>query len=80
MINLFIETNIGANDSAVALEIEATDCEYNGWQFEVVQFEGCTKQEACQWVRENQSKLLKKVNEKIRENRDEAVLAAADID
>jgi len=79
MLNIFIETNIGADDKQVAIEIEAFACEVNGWQFSVADFEGCDKQEACQWVRDNQKKLEKKAERLAREMREDAILDMADI-
>lgn len=79
MINLFIETNIGADDKQVSFYIEAFSCDVNGWEIFVEDPEGCSKHEACQWVRDNHQKLVKKIETKAREMREESELHMADI-
>lgn len=78
MIELFIETNVGSDDKQVAFYIDAINCD-NGWEFSLADFEGCSKQEACQWIAGNQKKLEQKACQAAREDRDESILHLADM-
>lgn len=92
MLNIFIETNIGADDKEVAFNItaEAHDLSFDHafgterpgieWEFTLEACEGCTWKEAEEWMESHQDKLREEADDLARDMLEESQIEAGESD